>query len=83
MGGRGLNGEYHVKVADFGLSRDIYTTEYYRTKDKARPMPMKWMAPESLQKDLFTSPSDVVGFTNKNVDIEWKFMTCLFQHEEK
>ncbi len=50
-----------VKVADFGLSRDIYTKEYYSSEDKKARLPVKWMAPESLAKNVYTSKSDVVS----------------------
>ena len=49
-----------VKVADFGLARDIYEKDYYAVEDRNRPMPMKWMAPESLDGMKFDSRSDVV-----------------------
>jgi hypothetical protein len=62
VGDRGPGGVFCVKVADFGLSRDIYTKSYYKTDDTDRPLPLKWMAPESLDKRIFTSRSDVVGF---------------------
>ena len=50
-----------VKVADFGLSRDIYTKEYYSSDDKKARLPVKWMAIESLTKNVYTSKSDVVS----------------------
>ena len=58
-----LDEEMIVKVADFGLSRDIYDTEYYKPEDKNIPLPVRWMAVESLPpKDMrFTTKSDVVG----------------------
>lgn len=50
-----------VKVADFGLSRDIYSKEYYSCDNK-RKLPVKWMAPESLEKGTYTSKSDVWSY---------------------
>lgn len=49
-----------VKVADFGLSRDVYEKEYYSSCDKKAQLPVKWMSPESLEFGLFTHKSDVV-----------------------
>ncbi|XP_077993212.1 hepatocyte growth factor receptor-like [Glandiceps talaboti] len=51
-----------VKVSDFGLSRDIYEKDYYSAKDKAIKLPVKWMAPESFRRKIFTSKTDVWAF---------------------
>ena len=48
-----------VKVADFGLARDIYSDEYYRLRHKAS-VPIKWMPPESLYDGYFNEGTDVV-----------------------
>ena len=55
-----------IKVADFGLSVDIYTSAYYRQKktDTAVKLPVRWMAPESTIDGIFTEKSDVVSATN-------------------
>ncbi len=52
-----------IKIADFGLSRDIYETDYYKEGDAKRPLPVKWMSYESLDRGLYTSKSDVVCIT--------------------
>ena len=58
-----VNKDRVVKVADFGLARDIFDSDYYRTQDLMRPMPIKWLAVECLGKSpAFTTQSDVVGF---------------------
>ena len=54
-----MNGDYSIKVADFGLTRDIYDTEYYRS-DKPTRLPVKWMSPESLMDHFFNEKTDVV-----------------------
>lgn len=50
-----------VKIGDFGMTRDIYETEYYRKGSKGL-MPVRWMAPESLKDGVFTSASDVWSY---------------------
>ena len=51
-----------MKIADFGLSEDVYTTGYFRqNKDDRVRLPFKWMALESLRDLMFTSKSDVVS----------------------
>ena len=56
-----MDDEYRVKVADFGLSRDVYEKEYYSSCDKTTKLPVKWMAPESLEFGMYNAKSDVVG----------------------
>ena len=56
-----LDESYTVKVADFGLARDVYDKEYYSVHNKSGvKLPVKWMALESLQTHKFTTKSDVV-----------------------
>ena len=57
-----LDSDGMVKISDFGLSEDIYTSGYFRQnkKDSVR-LPFKWMPPESLRDAIFTSQSDVVS----------------------
>ena len=49
-----------MKVADFGLSRDVYRSDYYRLTHKQR-LPVRWMPPESIFDSLYNEKSDVVG----------------------
>lgn len=44
--------------SDFGMTRDIYETDYYRKGGKGL-LPVRWMAPESLKDGVFTAYSDV------------------------
>ena len=48
-----------VRVADFGLSRDVYITDYYMM-NHSTPLPVKWLAPEALFDQMFTEKTDVV-----------------------
>lgn len=47
-----------LKIADFGLSRDVHSTNYYRKKTNGR-VPVRWMAPESLFDSFYDTKSDV------------------------
>ncbi|XP_036376075.1 hepatocyte growth factor receptor-like [Megalops cyprinoides] len=67
-----LDESYTVKVADFGLARDVYDKEYYSVHNKsAVKLPVKWMALESLQTHKFTTKSDVWSFGV----LLWELMT--------
>ncbi|XP_040198281.1 insulin-like growth factor 1 receptor [Rana temporaria] len=53
--------DYTVKIGDFGMTRDIYETDYYRKGGKGL-LPVRWMSPESLKDGVFTIHSDVWSF---------------------
>ncbi|XP_038575322.1 protein-tyrosine kinase 2-beta-like isoform X1 [Micropterus salmoides] len=55
-----------VKLGDFGLSRYIDEQEYY--KASVSRLPIKWMAPESINFRRFTTSSDV-----------WMFGVCVWE----
>ena len=56
-----LDNQGNVRVGDFGLTENVYTTGYFRQdKSEAIKLPFKWMAPESLRDGLFSEKSDVV-----------------------
>ena len=48
-----------IKVADFGLSRDIYSRNYYHG-GRGEKVPARWMPVEALVDGLWTEKSDVV-----------------------
>ncbi|XP_064459138.1 tyrosine kinase receptor Cad96Ca-like, partial [Ornithodoros turicata] len=49
------------KVADFGLSRTVKDTDVYEQKTKGA-LPVRWLAPECLYLQVFTTKSDVWAF---------------------
>ncbi|XP_071837468.1 focal adhesion kinase 1-like isoform X4 [Apostichopus japonicus] len=56
----------NVKLGDFGLSRLLHDHSYYKaSKGK---LPIKWMAPESINFRRFTTASDV-----------WMFGVCIWE----
>ncbi|XP_064648115.1 BDNF/NT-3 growth factors receptor-like [Lineus longissimus] len=50
-----------VKIGDFGMSRDVYSTDYYRVGGQTM-LPVRWMPPESILYRKFTIDSDVWSF---------------------
>ena len=80
-----------IKVADFGLSEKIYSSKsYFRIEVAGQggvKLPVKWMAIESLNDDIFSEKTDVVNCLeiNKNTVLyissdlypQWSFgVTC-------
>ncbi|XP_077083909.1 uncharacterized protein LOC143736970 [Siphateles boraxobius] len=57
-----LGDDLRVCVADFGLSKQIYSSNYYRHKNWTIKLPVRWMALESVSDNLFTTKSDVWAF---------------------
>ena len=55
-----MDEQLHIKVADFGLARDVYTTDYYRQRNNGK-IPAKWMAPEALNDKISNEKTDVVS----------------------
>ncbi len=55
-----LDSELVVRVGDFGLARDVYSSDYYRANQGAR-IPVKWMPPETLTDAISNERTDVVS----------------------
>lgn len=56
-----IDSNFTVKIADFGLSQDIYSTDYCKLGDSAL-LPIRWMPPEAILYAKFTLQSDVWSF---------------------
>ncbi|XP_029002022.1 discoidin domain-containing receptor 2 isoform X2 [Betta splendens] len=50
-----------IKIADFGMSRNLYSGDYYRIQGRA-VLPIRWMSWESILLGKFTTASDVWAF---------------------
>ena len=50
-----------VKIGDFGMSRNLYSKDYYRINGSA-VLPVRWMSPESLIYGKFSVEGDVWSF---------------------
>ena len=52
---------FQVKISDFGLSQDVYSTDYFKMGD-AELLPIRWMPPEAILHAKFTIQSDIWSF---------------------
>uniref|UniRef100_A0A8C1WZA5 receptor protein-tyrosine kinase n=1 Tax=Cyprinus carpio TaxID=7962 RepID=A0A8C1WZA5_CYPCA len=59
--GEDRGGERQIKIADFGMSRNLYAGDYYRIQGRA-VLPIRWMAWECILMGKFTTASDVWAF---------------------
>lgn len=50
-----------VKIGDFGMSRDLYSTDYYMIGGNTM-LPVRWLPPESIIYRKFTIYSDIWSF---------------------
>ncbi|XP_068918044.1 discoidin domain-containing receptor 2 [Tenebrio molitor] len=61
---------YEIKVSDLGSYRRMYTSDYCQIAE-SRPLPVRWMAWESVLLGKFSSKSDVWSFAV----LLWEIMT--------
>ena len=60
-----------IKVADFGLTEEMYSTNYFRRgksmSGSEEKVPIRWMAPESIDNNVYSEASDVVSFIHSSL----------------
>lgn len=53
-------------MADFGLTEDVDGINYYRSvKGSMEKVPIRWMAPESIESGIYNESTDVVSMLFK------------------
>ncbi|XP_070000872.1 discoidin domain-containing receptor 2 [Penaeus vannamei] len=57
-----VGGGLCVKISDFGMSRPLYSSDYYRLSDSRALLPIRWMAWEAILQGRFSTKSDVWAF---------------------
>ena len=50
-----------IKIADFGMSQNLYSKDYYRVSGEAS-LPVRWMPPEAIVYGTFSAKGDVWAF---------------------
>ncbi|CAB3366072.1 Hypothetical predicted protein [Cloeon dipterum] len=56
-----VNANRIVKLGDFGMTRAMFESDYYKFNRKGM-LPVRWMAPESLELGIFTPQSDIWSY---------------------
>ncbi|XP_014211548.1 vascular endothelial growth factor receptor 1-like [Copidosoma floridanum] len=59
-----------VKICDFGLAKTMYKDDNYKKQGNG-PVPVKWMAIESIRDQVFSTKSDIWSFGI----VLWEFFT--------
>ena len=69
-------------MADFGLAEDMYSTNYFRRRRSVsgteEKVPIRWMAPESIENDKYNQSTDVVSISHYRLCYPFKhhFYIC-------
>jgi serine/threonine protein kinase len=51
-----------VKIADFGLARELHKDENDIKLDKNQRLPIKWLAPETIMEKVCSKKTDVSSY---------------------
>ena len=73
-------------MADFGVTEDTYMyVRNYFCRDKSEEgseekVPIRWMAPESIENDIYTERTDVVSalFINRLIRLELSLLSYIY-----
>lgn len=55
-----ISSDFIVKVSYPALSKDKYSREYFKHRNTL--LPIRWLAPECIQEDDYTTKSDIFAF---------------------
>ena len=66
-----LDDKMMIKIADFGLTRQLDDTSIYYRQQSSTPVPVKWLAIESLEHEIYTFKTDVWSYGV----LIWELMT--------
>ena len=56
-----VDDKFLVKLADFGMSKDVYFDDYFKRGQEDKYLPVKWMALESLREGRYDYTTEVVN----------------------
>lgn len=57
-----MNNHFIVKLGDFGLTREVNSEDNIKQTKNRKPLPIRWMSPESIKYSDFSVKSDVWSF---------------------
>ena len=57
-----VGARFEMKIADFGLARDIGGMDEEYNAESERPIPIRWSAPEAITMGIYSTSSDVWSY---------------------